>query len=55
MWNLLYWAHSLYHLKTDIERSLRNVVFEIKARTIGNVENCETYVIIPSSQTYRWH
>jgi hypothetical protein len=42
-----------YHLKTETESSLQNVVFYLKDRTIYNVQNCDSYVIIPSSQTYR--
>jgi hypothetical protein len=32
---------------------LRNVVFKIKDRTIDNVQNCDNYINILSSQAYR--
>jgi hypothetical protein len=31
---------SRLHLKTETESSLRNVVFQIKDRTMDNVQNC---------------
>jgi hypothetical protein len=33
--------------------SLRNVVFQIKDRMMDNVQNCDNYINIPASQTYR--
>jgi hypothetical protein len=41
---------SLYGLLVS---SLRNAVFQIKDRTMDNVQNCDSYINIPSSQTYR--
>jgi hypothetical protein len=32
-----------FHLKTETESSLRNVVIQIKDRTIDNVQNCDSY------------
>jgi hypothetical protein len=43
-----------FHLKTETEFSLGNV-FKMKDWIMGNVQNCESYVNIPSSQTYRSH
>jgi hypothetical protein len=40
-------------MKTEIESSLRNVVFWIKNKTLDNVQNCDSYINIPSSQTYK--
>jgi hypothetical protein len=40
-------------LKAETESSLRNVAFEIEDRTMDNVQNCDSYINIPSSQTYR--
>jgi hypothetical protein len=44
-WDLL----SRCHLKTERESSLRNVVFLIKDRTMDHVQNCDSYINIPSS------
>jgi hypothetical protein len=33
--------------------SLRNIVFEMKDRTMDNVQNYDSCINIPSSQTYR--
>jgi hypothetical protein len=41
-----------FHMKTATESSLRNVVFEIKQRT-NNIQNCDSYINIPASETYR--
>jgi hypothetical protein len=30
-------------------------MFYIKDRTIGNVQNCDSHINIPSSQTYRYY
>jgi hypothetical protein len=38
------------HLKKETESSLRNVVFQIKGRTMDNVQNCDSYINTPSSQ-----
>jgi hypothetical protein len=43
---------STLHLKTDTEFSFRNFVFEIKDRTMDNVHCYDSYINIPSSQTY---
>jgi hypothetical protein len=29
--------------------------FKIKGRMMDNVKNCDSYINIPSSQTYRYH
>jgi hypothetical protein len=43
----IYWTQlSKLHLKTKIEYSLQNVVFEIKDRTMDNVQNCDDYINI---------
>jgi hypothetical protein len=34
---------SRFRLKTEIESSLRNVVFEIEDKTMNNVQNCDSY------------
>jgi hypothetical protein len=31
------------------------VEFSIKDRTMDNVQNCDSYINMPSSQTYREH
>jgi hypothetical protein len=31
------------------------VEFQIKDRTMDNVQNCDSYINIPLSQTYRYH
>jgi hypothetical protein len=41
------------HLDTETESSLRNVMFEIEDRTMDNVQNCDSYINIPSSHTYK--
>jgi hypothetical protein len=46
---------SRFHLKTETESNLRNVEFQIKDRTMDNVQNCGSYINIPSSQTFRYH
>jgi hypothetical protein len=35
------------------ESSLKNVVFWIKDMMMDNFQNCDSYIDIPSSQTYR--
>jgi hypothetical protein len=40
---------------TETQFILRNVMFKIKDRTMGIVQNCNSYINIPSSQTYRSH
>jgi hypothetical protein len=40
------------HLKTEIESCLRRVLYK-EDRTMDNVQNCDSYINIPSSQTYR--
>jgi hypothetical protein len=55
-------AHlSRFHLKTDAESSLRNIVFEIKDRTMDNVQNCDSYrnitwseILVPSVPVIRF-
>jgi hypothetical protein len=50
----IYWAQlSGFHLKIEIKSSPRNVVLQVKDRTMDNVRNCDSYINIPSSQTYR--
>jgi hypothetical protein len=50
----IYWAQlSKFKLKAEAESNLRNVVFQIKDRTMDNIQNCDSYINIPSSQTYR--
>jgi hypothetical protein len=45
----IYWAHlSRFHMKTETESSLRNVAFWIKDITMDNVQNCDSYINIPS-------
>jgi hypothetical protein len=44
---------SRFHPKTEKESGLQNVVFQIKDRTMDNVQNCDSYINILSSQTYR--
>jgi hypothetical protein len=49
----IYWAQRRnFHMKTEAEFSLRNVVLQIKDSTM-DVQNCDSYINIPSSQTYR--
>jgi hypothetical protein len=33
-----------YHLKTQTETSLRNIVFEIEDKTMDNVQDCHSYI-----------
>jgi hypothetical protein len=41
----IYWAQlSRFHLKTETESSLQNVVFLIKGRTMNNVQDSDSYV-----------
>jgi hypothetical protein len=51
----VYWVHlSRFHLKIETESSFQNVLFQIKYRTMdNNVQNWDSYINIPSSQTYR--
>lgn len=45
------WAQlSGFHPKTETGSSFRNIVFQVKYRTIGNIQNCDSYTA--SSQTY---
>jgi hypothetical protein len=45
-----YWAHlSRFHLKTETESSLQNFVYSNKDRAMDNVQNCDSYINIPSS------
>jgi hypothetical protein len=43
----------LAHLKTETESSLRKVEFLIRERMVDNVQNCDSYINIPLSQTFR--
>jgi hypothetical protein len=39
----IYWAElSMFHLKTEAEFSLRNILFQIKDKTMDNVKKCDT-------------
>jgi hypothetical protein len=50
----IYWVQlCTLHLKTETESSLRNAVFEMKIRLLDNVQNCDSYINIPLSQSYR--
>jgi hypothetical protein len=40
-------ALSRLHLNTQTESSLPNAMFEIKDRTMANVQNCDSYINIP--------
>jgi hypothetical protein len=45
-----YWAHlSRFHMKTVSETSC----FLIEDRTMDTLQNCDSYINIPSLQTYR--
>jgi hypothetical protein len=44
---------SRFHLKTEIEFSLRNVVFYFKKRTMDTVQEPNVCINIASSQTFR--
>jgi hypothetical protein len=45
--SFIYWAQvSKFHLKTETESSLRNAVFQIKDRTVDNVQNDGSYINI---------
>jgi hypothetical protein len=46
-------SEARFNLNKETESSLRIVVFYIKDRTMDNVQNCDSYINIPSSQTYR--
>jgi hypothetical protein len=50
---------SLPHVSTAalrlIEFPIQWVLFYIKDRTMDNVQNCDSYINITSSQTYRQH
>jgi hypothetical protein len=50
-WNLFDSAY----LKAERESSLRKVVFQIKDRTMDNVQNSDSYINITSLKTYRKH
>jgi hypothetical protein len=39
-----------FHLKMETESSLRNIVFKM-----NNVQNCDSYINLPVSQTYIKH
>jgi hypothetical protein len=39
----------VFRLHLETESSLRNVIFYIKDRTMGNVEDCDSYVNISLS------
>jgi hypothetical protein len=40
----IYWAQlNKFHMKKAKESSLPNVVFEMKDRTMDNVQNCDSY------------
>jgi hypothetical protein len=41
----------LVRLKTEKDYSLRNVEFLIIDKTTDNIQNCDNYINIPSSQT----
>jgi hypothetical protein len=41
----IYWAQlSMFHVKTETEPSIRNVLFYMKDRAMNNVQNCYSYV-----------
>jgi hypothetical protein len=41
------WAQlNSYHLKTETESSLRNAAFQIKNRTMDNVQNFNSYITV---------
>jgi hypothetical protein len=47
--SFFYWAHlRSFHLSTETESSLQNAMFEIKDRMMDNVQNCDSYINIPS-------
>jgi hypothetical protein len=49
----IYWNHlSRFHLKTETEFSLRNVVYQIKGRAVDNVQNCDSYIRIFHMQRF---
>jgi hypothetical protein len=44
-----YWAHiSMFHMKTETNSSLQNVVLYMKDRTMDNVMNCDIFINILS-------
>jgi hypothetical protein len=45
----------LYHMKTETEPSPRNIVIQIKDRTIDSVQNNNPYINVSSSQTLIFH
>jgi hypothetical protein len=48
-----YWAQlSRFHLKTETESSFRNVVVQIKDRTMDNVQNFSTQEVPNLSKIY---
>jgi hypothetical protein len=59
--SLWLWTSSIYsvhmsrfHVKTERESNLRNVMFYIKDRTVHDVQNCDTYINTPcSADTFR--
>jgi hypothetical protein len=42
-----------FYLQTEPEFSLRNVVFKIKNRTMGNVQKHKNCINVPLSQSFR--
>jgi hypothetical protein len=46
------WAGSIWWRR---QFCLRNVVFQVKARTMDNAQKYDNYINIPPSQTYRKH
>jgi hypothetical protein len=53
--NAIFWVQlGRFHLKTETVTSHRSVAFQIKVRTMDNVQNVDSYINIPPSQTYRF-
>jgi hypothetical protein len=44
---------SMYQLKMETESRLWKAVLQLDDRTMDNVQNCDSYINIPSSETYR--
>jgi hypothetical protein len=54
MIDYIYWVElSWFHQKTEMKSSLQ-VLYKRQDRTVENVQNCDSYISIPSSQAYRF-